>query len=332
MFTELPRFFGRPKTCYVESEVALKNLIRICNGKTPCFVSSYVFPTKSSILVDNIPSDYDNDVSLSPPYNDVARLKDFCIDHSFPYVIDFSGSKGFHHFFNVEPVYCADDSEKTAMRDKIYSIQLSLEEAFQLTSLDHKFTGRINPLIRLPTSKYVDKNGKKNGLYCRYLEPEDFEKGIEHIVKLAKKPGKVPKTPETDVTIDDIIHAIPKFTLRKQRRTFDGENTNFKREGIVVPTLEGIAAICLIRGLQFKKGTAINPPHEIRLEATAWLKYMGYRDVAVVEFFKRLGWSSWDFTKTMEQVRSVLPRLPKCTMLRAEFGDELCKDCILGRR
>ncbi len=326
MLTELPRWFANPRQVYVTHPIGLKNLVRLNNGTNPCYVSQYTCPTKETMIVDKVLFELDSKTSRRIPYNDVALLKAHHIKNKIPYIIDFSAGKGFHFFGGIKPMN-VHIHNKREVKELVLSAQLSLANHLGLRSLDMNTVGKLRLPIRLPTTQYVNKYGKKNGLYCIYVPPEQFDKGIEHIKELAKEPGNFPPPMHSDISLKRYTELIPKFEIKK-RFTYDEEDIVDIREGILVPSLEEIGMKCSVEALLHKDK---NPPHKLRLEVTAWLKYIGYRDVAIVAFFKKMNWKDWQYEKTVANVRAIKPRLPQCTRLREMYGESNCKDCPLGR-
>jgi len=326
MLTDLPRFFGNPQQIYVTTKFTYDRFIETFNGKTPCFISTYRFPTMLTPIVDLAIFDIDSKLNLRYPYRDTKALKDFCDKNDIPYVIDFSGGKGFHFFMITKP-----EEGNEQVKDKLYSIQLSLINNLGITSMDLPTIGRLRWLIRIPCSKYVriDKKTKKkevNGLYCRNLTGDEFEKGLDYILKLAKEPGITPKRPPAKQTLDDIINLIPKFQLKHRYNGFDNLEIMQSAQSTLTPTLCAVGLPCLQMIAKQK-----HPSHFERVELVAWLKFQGYRDTNIIGFIKSLGWNKFDLKDTTTNVLSIKPRLPKCSWLGTVFPEE-CKNCSFKKR
>lgn len=329
MFLELPRYFGNPNQVYVQNKKALENLIRAFDGKCPIFVSTYRFPTRDTPIVDSAVFDIDSRLSLRIPYRDTKKLKDFCDEHKIPYVIDFSGGKGFHFFLIVKP-----EEGTQEVKDKLYSIQLSLIDYLHISAMDLPTIGRLRWLIRFPSSRYVrierekDKSMRiiNNDLYCRYIPPDDFEKGIDHILQLAKEPGPIPARPKATLSMNEIIKLIPKFEMHHRYNGCDNLELLQSSDSVAIPTVQSLGLPCLqqIAGKD-------HPSHHERIEMVSWLKAMGYRDVAIIAFIKNLKWRDYNYKDTSTNVASIKGRFPKCTWLRDLYPD-LCKNCSMRRR
>lgn len=315
-----------PRQVYIEHEIGFNNLFRTANGNHPCFVSQYVCPTHTSMVVDKILFEFDAN-ALHIPYKETRKLKRFCEKIDEPYSIDFSGRKGFHLFISIKPVLIQTEKEKVVMKNKVVSIQLSLKSHLGLNCLDLSTIGKLRLPIRYPTSKYVDKNGNKNGNYCRHISAKDFDKGLSHILKLAKEPGSLPSDLPAPYDIDQLASKIPKFILRKRYSSVDMEALDL-REGVKAPSMN-VLTPCMQKALSGDK--LPNPPHELRVEITCWLKFIGYRDIAIMSFYKKVHWRDYSYKKTMSNVRAVKARHPKCSLLREFYGNEPCQSCALGK-
>jgi len=322
MFKELPRYFGCPNQVYVKKEFSLKSFIRELNGVAPIFVSTYQFKNEYTPIVNSLVFDIDSNFSLRFPYNNTRSLKKFCDKNDISYVINFSGGKGFHMFLMIKDIIPKPE-EKDLLSDKIYSTQVAISKQLNIESVDYPTFGRLHFLIRYPTSKYV-RSREANGLYCRNISPEDFDKGLKHISKIVKSPGEDPKKPKANHTLDDIISLLPNF---KDIERQNGEDMiQIIRSGMEPPTIEAVALPCL---KELSKHS--HPRHYERVELGSWLKFLGYTDLAIITFMKNCNWTRFKYEYTRYQVSTLQPRFPDCKKLKEVYGD-LCKECILNRR
>jgi hypothetical protein len=328
MLMDLPRYLGFPSQIYVTNPIVRDNLFKSFNGKRPIFASTFRFPTRDKPIVDMAIFDIDSKLSLRIPYKDTKKLKDFCDSKDIPYIIDFSGGKGFHFFLITKP---EEGSEE--VRDKLYSIQLSLVQSLKINAIDLPTIGRLSWPIRVPSFFYVRFNkekGKsvvieKNNLYCRFIPPDDFEKGLEHILELAKTPGEIPKRPKATFSMDEIMEKIPKFEMKHKYNGNDNLELMQTASNVSIPSTCAVGLPCL-QQIAIQK----HPSHYERIELVAWLKIMGYRDMAIVAYIKSLKWSDYNYKDTATNVAAIKPRYPKCTWLRDRYPD-LCKNCSLRR-
>jgi len=329
MFTELPRYLGFPNQVYVEKPFSFKRFEEIFKNKLPFFVSTYQFKDKNTPIIDNMFFDIDSYFSLRIPYVNTRMLKNFCEEHNLPYVIVFSGGKGFHFYIRFKPIIPKNTEQKNEIRNLIYSLQLRIAKDIGIEAYDEPTFGRIRFLCRYPTSKYIRRDENtgdiyENGYYCRYISPNEFDKGLKHIVKVVKNPGKIPKPKPTNVSLYG-IKEIFKDLVIKHRQDGIAENLLVQRAGSVVPNITAIGVPCLKKIARNK-----HPTHFERIELVAFLKLLGYTDSAINAFIRDLNWRDYNYATTSYQVRTVNARYPKCSFLRKAYGD-LCKDCSLMR-
>lgn len=329
MFKELPRFCGFPNQVFVRKKFAFNSFFRTFNGKAPFFVSTYQFKDKITPIVDCLVFDIDSYFGLRIPYNNTRNLKRFCDKNNFPYLIDLSGGKGFHLFMIIKDIVPETEVEKEKLKNKIYSVQVAICKMLDIGAVDYATFGRLHFLIRYPTSKYMrkDEETKKmewNGLYCRNLSSRDFDGGLRHIARMAKTSGEVPNKPRTSVTLDNIITKLPKYKLIE--RTNGEDKIELIRSGMSTPSVCAIGLPCM---KEFVKHH--HPPHYERVELVAWLKFLGYSDLSIGEFIKNCNWTKYKPSTTRYQITTILPRHPKCKVLRESYGD-LCRNCPLGWR
>jgi len=327
MFTELPRFIGFPNQVYVEKQFSFDSFEKTFKGKVPFFVSTYQFKDKSTPIINNLFFDIDSYFSLRIPYRNTKNLKQFAEQHNIPYVCIFSGGKGFHFYMRFKPIIPKTEKEKNDLRDLIYSLQLKIAEVTEVEAFDEPTFGRLRFLCRYPTSKYIRRDedtGKmeSNGFYCRYINPEDFDKGLKHIVKIAKEPGIIPKTIKPKISLYDIKNIFKDLKI-KHRENGVTERLLVQRAGSVVPNIQALGVPCL-------KEIARNPhpTHFERVELVAFLKFLGYTDIAINAFIKSLNWKDYKYAKTSYQIRTINARYPKCSFLRKSYGNS-CKNCSL---
>jgi len=327
VLSQLPRFLSFPKQIYVEHELALKNLLEVANGSRPCYITPYVFHTRETCTVDCLITDFDGQsiMTLPKPYADTLKVKHFCEEYGLDYVLDFSGGKGYHILPGVKNEEIKNEETKVIVKSKIANVQLSLQAYLGLQTLDPKVIGDHRRVLRIPTTVYVNKMGVRNGLYCRNILPEDFEKGIHHILQLAREPGIVPKKPKQNMTLEQILECIPE-KFRVYRKYNQHEYPKVTGGEVRVPKLEEIHCPCMIKALK-----QIKPLHDVRLEVTCWLKLCGYKIDTINHFYHRINWRDFDWDKTEANVRSINARPPDCGYMSRLFGDEGCSKCSLNK-
>lgn len=328
MFERAPRWFGYPKQVYVPCTEAISNLIKVFNGNSPCYLSTYVFPTKKTAIVDNIPFDIDNPKDLKISYEATRRLKEHLDNLGIPNIVVFSGRNGFHVYEFIKP---SSDISQCDIRNIQYN-QLEMSgvgfrtvdgsptrSSNLVPAIMSQTLGRFRQLMRIPTTKYV-KNNYSNGYYCRYIPDSDFRRGLEHIKHISKEPGEMPPYLTSTFTHKDIWDMLGEERHKLSYFPCEIEYTNGAISS--VPLLEVILPLCLRRSIQKSR-----PSHLTRRETTVYLHFLGFSAEAIVEFYRRLNdnngvplWSDWDYETTRYQVYSLKGRFPKCTDLRLDVA------------
>jgi len=330
MFHSLNRWLGFPQRVFVESKFAYENLINTFEGERPCFISVARFKNKHEQYLRYFPFDLDSKLNWKIPYKEAKKLLTFFDKHQLPHHIVISGGKGFHFYFDFKEVKVTEE-----VQNKIYSIQLSLQEHYKLQATDNPLFGKRVLMIRMPATKYVSirkKNKKRylysNDNYCRYILDSQFRKGINHINKLAKSPGRSPLYPKHVPSLDEIIDVIPDFTYREK----SNGNLDLDLEpcGTLTPTIESVGLPCLQKICKRKV-----PTHTERIELVSWLKLQGYRDMSILTFIKQLYkkgyWINFNQKESVNNIMSIKPRLPSCTTLKPKH-ENLCNTCSFRRK
>jgi len=326
MFCSLNRWLGFPQRIFCTTKFAMENLINMYQGKAPIFMTVARFESRNEAYMNKFPFDFDSDLSLRIPYKESRKVIDFFYKKDIPHCAVASGRKGFHAYFGFE-----EEPVDDMLYSKIYSIQHSLKNYFNLHAADTPLFGKKDLLIRIPTTKYISykRDGKKieivsNGNYCRYLPDDEFFKGISDIEKLMTEPGDMPQDLKTTMKIDDIIDLIPDYKFREKS---DGcFNIDLKPEGMLTPSICSVGLPCLQKIALDK-----HPTHHERIELVAWLKMQNYRDMAINAFIKKLKWRDYSYKDTADNVASIKPRFPKCTWLCERYPG-LCEKCSLGNK
>ena len=328
MFTELPRYMGFPSQIWVKKRFAFDSFVRMFDGKRPMMVSTYQFKDKTTPIVDSLVFDIDSYFGLRIPYKNTKSLMDFCRENKLQYIVNYSGGKGFHLFIMFKPIIPKSEEEKEKLRDLLYSVQKNIVEQCKVEAIDYPTMGRLHWLIRFPTCKYIRYNDKSkaenNGFYCRNLSDDEFDSGLKKISKIVTEPGEIPKNLKTTKTIKDIVKILPKFKLQHKRCKYD--KLHLLRGGNTVPTIEALGVPCL---KEIAKHS--HPTHYERIEIVAFLKHLGYTDLAINAFIRSLKWTRYSYPITSYQVSTIHPRFPKCSFLKNSYENS-CKHCSLFKK
>jgi len=335
MFTEVPRYVGFPNQVYCEKEFAFKRFEQLFKNKLPFFVSTFQFKGKDTPIVDNLYFDIDSYFSVRIPWRNVRLIKDWCYRRDIPYVINFSGGKGFHFYLMIKSEIPKTDKEKDKLRTLMYSVQMRIAKETKIEAYDEPTFARLRFLTRYPTSLYIREDEdtgvfSSGQLYCHNLDDELFDSGLKKIIRAVREPGVLPNSPKSDISLQDIADFFKDFKLieRSDKVGSDGfsERLLVQRAGTTVPTKEALGLPCLKELVSHT-----HPTHYERVELVAFLKFLGYTDIAINAFIKNCKWTRYSYTITSYQVRTVKPRYPKCSFLKKSYG-HLCKNCILRKR
>jgi len=301
-------------------------------GQVPFFISTFPFKDYKTPIINNLFFDIDSYFSIRMPYRNVRKLKNFSEQYNIPYIINFSGGKGFHFFMIFKKKAPISPLAKAKMAKLMYSLQVYIAEEQKLEAYDEPTFGRLRFLVRYPTSLYIRRNEEtgafeSNGFYCRNLTPEQFDEGPKHIAKYVEKPGTVPKEPKPTMSMSDLAKELKNFELKERAtKKTNGRNIdiNVKRKGTTIPSIAALGVPCLQ-----EIASHAHPTHYERIELVSFLKWLGYTDTAIISFIRNRHWTRFNYTITSYQVRTIMPRYPKCSMLRKSYG-HLCKDCSLN--
>lgn len=300
-------------------------------NKIPFFVSTFGFKDRDTPIIDNLFFDIDSYYGLRYPYRNIQALKQWCYKHDIPYLITASGGKGFHLFMLFKPIIAKTLVTKTRTRDMMYSIQMRIVKELEIEAFDEPTFARLRFLMRYPTSKYIRKNEEtgafeKNGMYCRHLTDKMFDCGLKQMRKYMNEPGEVPKTPKSDITLQDIANLFKDFKLKHRQDAVRQEKVMVQRDGSTVPTIAALGLPCMKEFVSHG-----HPTHFERIELVAWMKHLGYTDLAINAFIKNCNWTRYKYAITSYQIRTVNARFPKCTFLRKSYSD-LCETCVFKKR
>ena len=294
-FLDVPRSFGNPKQWIdpvgnpcVHSRSKLVNLINTNNGVSDVFVShnrllSFLNRKPFQIGVNKLFFDFDSKLQFpSDALEEVRKIIDYLDEISLPFLVDFSGAKGFHIYIPLkEKVYTAG----SYLSDVTRSVMLHFRREFGLKTIDPSVA---NPqkLCRVPYSIHP-----KTGLHCSPLNPDWVrEWDIEQIMNYARCPNgwrcdllddkKYLTLDEfieyTGINVEEeIAHGREEFALESENLTFSNPKDEFLAQLLHLP--------CLVNSL-IGVGNAVHPA---RFAGCVHLKNLGYNPAWIFKFFKQ---------------------------------------------
>ena len=296
-FLDAPRSFGNPKQYLnsknepvVNSKSQLIDLIYKNNGSGhDVFVShnrfmNFVDRKPFQIEISKLFFDFDTKLKAAPSdaLEDVRKVIDYLDEMQLPFLVDFSGSKGFHIFIPLkEKIYTSGQY----LTDLTRSCMLFLKREFDLKTIDPSVANPTK-LCRVPYSIHP-----KTGLHCSPLNPEWVRSWeIEKIVKYAKSPngwhedllvGK--KYLDLGEFVDYCgIEIEEEIAVAREQFALSAENLEFAN-----PEDEFLAQLlhypCLVNSILGVE----NAVHYARFAATIQLKRLGYTPAYIFKFFQQ---------------------------------------------
>ena len=330
-FLAVPRSFGNPKQIWdaqdnpvVHSQPRLIKLINQNNdGIHDVFVSAnrlmnFVNHNPFQIEVSKLFFDFDSKLTLpSDALTEVRRVIDYLDEIQLPFLVDFSGSKGFHIFVPLkEKIYTSGQY----LTDLTRSCMLFLKREFDLKTIDPKVANPTK-LCRLPYSIHP-----KTGLHCSPLNPEWVRSWeIEEIVEYAKSPNGwrcdllnekkyinlEEFTEYCGIEIEEeIAVAREQFALESENLTFSDPQDEFLAQLLHYP--------CLINSILGVE----NAVHYARFAAVIQLKRLGYTPSFIFKFFKQRQYLDVQYeTECRYQINNIFNstyNFPSCKRLQEE--------------
>lgn len=340
-FVDVPRAFGNPKQTLdangnpvVHLKSNLMKLIHKNNGKGhDVFVSnnrllSFINRQPFQLSMNKVFLDFDSKLKGKSPQDALVEVRtviNYLDELNLPYLVNFSGSKGFHIFIPIrEKVFTTGQYLTNITR----SIMLHLKRKFDLKTID--------PTVAVPTKlcRVPYTIHPKTGLYCSPLNPDwvrDWD--IEKIIRYAKAPngwkcdlidGKEYMDFEAlieycDVDVaEEIESARNTFALESDSLTFLDPEDEFLAQLLHYP--------CLINGMLGVE----NAVHYARFMAVVQLKSLGYTPAWIFKFFTQRQYMDVEFENTCRyQINNIYNStysFPKCDRIR-EKGLCIGKRC-----
>jgi hypothetical protein len=329
-FLDVPRSFGNPKQWIdpkgnpvVHSRSKLVDLINTNNGVSDVFVShnrflSFLNRKPFQIGVNKLFFDFDSKLQFpSDALEEVRKVIDYLDEMSLPFLVDFSGRKGFHIFVPLqEKVYTAG----SYLSDITRSCMLHVKREFNLKTVDST-VATPTKLCRVPYSIHP-----KSGLHCSPLNSQWVrEWSIEKIIDYANSPngwhadlldGKKYLTLEEFIDYaginveEEVAHGREEFALESESLTFSDPQDVFLAQLLHYP--------CLINSILGVE----NAVHYARFAATIQLRRLGYSPAWVFKFFKQRSYADVQYEDVcryqINNIYSSSYSFPTCKRLQEE--------------
>lgn len=304
---DFPRMVGDPLQSVVYNDEEFFTWYLKTNGNKPCFTShnsypllneNYNPPCVKKISVNKLFTDFDDKAKQENAQLDTIKLIEFCQKENLPFLNQFSGSKGFHHYIKLKPkVYDYSDE----LKQKTRAVHNWLEHKIGFRTMDN-LCKEPRRLCRIPYSRYVKMTGRniyiKQDNFCVPVSPgyvldHTFDEILEHSMNPILL---IPKIEEPNMTLDDFILHFSIDVKKYSVNTVEIENKDvieIKEYMSDLTKTENTEFIELIKSViprmcVHNDLTSKNPSHSSRRMAVVQLKQVGYSFSQTVALFEQM--------------------------------------------
>lgn len=329
MLNAFPRAVGFPLQAIVNDRESAQRLIDQNNGAAPCFASCNSYPVVENgiprtTLYEWMPFDLDShDIAFS--LADARRLVSFALSRDIPFIVRFSGSKGFHVYYRFAPLHIKLDPASARV---VSAIQNWVIEQAGVKTADAHIIGDLRRIMRIPGTAWAKETGSAvivNGNYCVTLTPHEvMTLEPDAITAIAKAPrptpaGAAPDMPLQPITdfarmneIDIDHYARRHANLAPQSfLPYHHVNEQLLQELMQKPCI--VSALC-----------TTHPPHVARFYLVARLNRLGFPSSwitgLVFDIAERYHWDNFNPAISLYQVENVLAsdyKHPSCGTIKA---------------
>lgn len=304
-FDRYPRSFGNPKQIFVHDWNQLYQNIILNNGKRTCFISHNAWgdigdvngkelPTK--IWYDTLFFDFDDSRKPENAQLDAIHLVEWLEERKLPYIIQFSGSKGFHVFLQFIPRlfdYRKYDETEREMSLFIRRVFRWFKNTLNLRTLDDT-VGEPKKLCRLPYTRHVNsREGVVHDEQCVPLTKHMLLNwDITRIRDYSIDPPRVIIPHIYPVTLD-VVNFVMKYDVRLSDEdilSVTAPQVEQKSHGHIMNKelklyMDHMAKYkpCIVSNLQ-----TMNPDHFTRVAFALYMKRMGVSKRKFRELYERL--------------------------------------------
>ena len=324
-FLDVPRAFGNPRQFIdpktsnpvIHNKEKLIKLIKENNDKNDCFVShqrflSFLERKPFEIEINKLFFDFDG--KQNPPidaYNDVKKVMNFFDKHKIPYLVVYSGMKGFHLYV---PLNSTNHINATYLKKMYRSIMIHLKVKLNLTTID--------PSVATPTKlcRVFYTKHPKSKRYCCPLSRSLFDQGFNSIFKYSINP--------TQLQPYDLLKDKEFLTIEGYIKYFNIDLSD-EKQGIVFaitnekyanPDNEYLRQLlhypCLINSIL----DIDNAIHFARFMTCIHLKKIGCDPLWVFKFFKQRQYMDVEFEEVCKtQINSIFGNdysFPSCKKIK----------------
>jgi len=260
-----------------------------------------VYDTDEKVVVDKIVFDFDSK-DLIAGLRDVEILIDRLHKQDIPYLVVFSGRKGFHVWGLLKPTklprdvagYCLANLERSLIKG--------------LDTIDTHLIGNVSAMIRVP-------NTLNDGRYCTPLPFEFRKMSLQEILDYSKTQHTINIFPGEFKTIQELAGDF-KSPQRNNREEFKDEIKVSSVPNMEI--LEELIRPCIIKEIQKS-----NPCSTARLDFVSEMMFATFTPKQILDVIRGLDWENFDERMTQYQIKKVFEKRLKPysnSKLKEAFG------------
>ena len=251
--------------------------------------------------IDKIVFDLDSP-NIQDAYVDTCLLVDKLKSDKIPYLIVFSGQKGFHVYALFK--YWRPPNKDTAIVANRALYHYFLSEV-NLKTVDVKLIGDVSRVIRIPNTKHT-----KTGRYAIPLPPSMCDElTVSDIISMSRDPKPiiiahgVLRDPREYI---DLSSMYAREYATAEKLDLAGHSIpKTKRE--VIEMLKPIIRPCIL----YIVSRDPEPPHDIRTYFVEELVWLGYSVDEIVDIIRRLNWIDLNERITRYHVNKIYEKIVK---------------------
>ena len=308
LFSVYPRDISLPNSFkkgsfYRKQVTCARDFQRYLSLMSGSNISTYtsVYDTNEQVILDKIVFDLDGE-DLNEVFAEVDILASRLHDRNIPYLVIFSGKKGFHIYGLLKPVKLLRDVAG------YYLGNLQRNLINNLKTIDTHLVGNISAMIRIP-------NTLNDGRYCVPLPFEFRKMSIEEILDYSKTQHTLNFFPGELKTIQELAGDL-KVPQKDNSEEFKDEIKVGSIPSIEI--LEDLIRLCVIKEVQKS-----NPGTVARVDFVSEMMFAAFTPKQILEVIKRLDWDNFDEKMTKYQISKVFERRLKPysnSKLKEAFG------------
>jgi len=296
----------------VSSQKQILELVAKSPHKSPKFVSVYSYP---EIVVDKLFFDLDG----ASAYRDMKMLDAELHEQGVEHFVVFSGKKGFHVYVSLEPVL-VNPQNMSSVVSSVLQAQNGIVAKLELESADPHVHGDLRRLTRIPGTYRYDTNS-----FCYVATNTQIEESVSFIDFLTTNVEDIddfvaPCGAGSKVSLGKLVNEYEGYAFEiEETRSVEISNVALEQKQVAMLDFEektSREAVLRFFGRVMpktlvKRISALNPDHQARVSATAFLLEAGLTEHEIVELFSYLRWLDFKQEITAYHVRKTREWLEK---------------------